>query len=149
MFRKALLVLVVVIMTVANAFAEDASVSSLLVSDIPITYGDEAFRERILERTRGARDPIGLVLTGGSARAVAHLGVLEYLEENGIVPLVLDAGVYLTGDKYLTPENEETDVMATSSGQATFNSRRRTYTFPFTYGYSGRDSGENDDTFTY
>ncbi len=86
MFRKALLVLVVVIMTVANAFAEDASVSSLLVSDIPITYGDEAFRERILERTRGARDPIGLVLTGGSARAVAHLGVLEYLEENGIVP---------------------------------------------------------------
>lgn len=70
-------------------------------------------------------------------------------EENGLIPLVLDASVYLTGDKYLTPENEETDVMATSSGQATFNSRRRTYTFPFTYGYSGRDSGENDDTFTY
>lgn len=57
-----------------------------LASDIPITYGEQGFRERILERTKGERDPIGLVLTGGSARALAHLGVLQYLEENGIVP---------------------------------------------------------------
>ena len=57
-----------------------------LDSDIPITYGEKEFRERILERTGGERDPIGLVLTGGSARALAHLGVLQYLEENGIVP---------------------------------------------------------------
>lgn len=55
-------------------------------SDIPVTYGDASFRERILERTKGERDPIGLVLTGGSARALAHVGVLEYLEEMGIVP---------------------------------------------------------------
>ena len=58
----------------------------MLISDIPITYGDTSFRERILERTRGERDPIGLVLTGGSARALAHLGVLTYLESEGIVP---------------------------------------------------------------
>ena len=86
MFRKALLILMISIMSLSGLSADDASVSSLLVSDIPITYGDEVFRERILERTKGMRDPIGLVLTGGSARAVAHLGVLEYLEENGIVP---------------------------------------------------------------
>ena len=60
--------------------------ADVIVSDIPITYGDEGFRERILEKTGGSRDPIGLVLTGGSARALSHLGVLEYLEENGIVP---------------------------------------------------------------
>ena len=60
--------------------------SDIIVSDIPVTYGDEAFRERILEKTKGQRDPVGLVLTGGSARALSHLGVLEYLEENGIVP---------------------------------------------------------------
>ena len=60
--------------------------SSLLDSDIPVVYGDESFRERILERTKGERDPVGLVLTGGSARALAHIGVLQYLEENDIVP---------------------------------------------------------------
>ena len=60
--------------------------SGIIVSDIPVIYGDEGFRERILEKTKGERDPVGLVLTGGSARALAHIGVLEYLEEEGIVP---------------------------------------------------------------
>ena len=86
MFRKVLSILLVIIMSASVLPAEDESMSTLLVSDIPITYGDESFRERILQKTGGRRDPIGLVLTGGSARAVAHLGVLEYLEENGIVP---------------------------------------------------------------
>lgn len=58
----------------------------LVLADVPISYGEEGFRERILERTGGERDPIGLVLTGGSARAFAHLGVLKYLEEQGIEP---------------------------------------------------------------
>ncbi len=58
----------------------------LLLADVPIAYGEESFRERILERTGGQRDPIGLVLTGGSARAFAHLGVLKYLEDQGIEP---------------------------------------------------------------
>ena len=72
----------------ASVFASDADIADtgLLISDIPVTYGDEGFRERILERTGGDRDPVGLVLTGGSARALAHIGVLQYLEENGIVP---------------------------------------------------------------
>lgn len=62
------------------------SPDDLLLADIPISYGEEEFRARILERTDGQRDPVGLVLTGGSARAFAHLGVLEYLEDNGIEP---------------------------------------------------------------
>ena len=57
-----------------------------LEADVAITYGEEHFRTRILDRTEGKRDPIGLVLTGGSARALAHLGVLSYLEDEGIVP---------------------------------------------------------------
>jgi NTE family protein len=71
----------------------DASVSQfdnastdLLAADVPIQYGDASFRERILERTKGERSPVGLVLSGGSARAFAHIGVLKYLEEQGIVP---------------------------------------------------------------
>lgn len=53
---------------------------------IPIIYGEEEFRQRILERTGGTREPLGLVLSGGSARAFAHIGVLARLEESGIVP---------------------------------------------------------------
>ncbi len=74
----------------AGAIAAPADVlnnsNELLAADLPIIYGDASFRQRILERTKGERDPIGLVLSGGSARAFAHLGVLKYLEEQGIVP---------------------------------------------------------------
>ena len=69
-----------------TAVENDEFLKEILISDIPVTYGDEAFRERILQRTEGKRDPIGLVLTGGSARACAHIGVLRYLDEHGIVP---------------------------------------------------------------
>lgn len=71
--------------TAGNASSDDF-LEEILLSDIPVTYGDESFRERIFERTKGERDPIGLVLTGGSARACAHIGVLKYIEEQGIVP---------------------------------------------------------------
>lgn len=64
----------------------DSTSSDLFASPFPITYGEETFRQRILERTQGTRDPIGLVLSGGSARAMAHVGVLKYMEEAGIVP---------------------------------------------------------------
>lgn len=64
----------------------DVFLTELFDSDIPITYGEKLFRERIEERTKGEREPIGLVLTGGSARACAHIGVLKYLEEIGVVP---------------------------------------------------------------
>ncbi len=62
------------------------SSNDVLSSTIPIMYGDHSFRERILERTQGERDPVALVLSGGSARAFAHIGVLKYIEEAGIVP---------------------------------------------------------------
>ena len=61
-----------------TAVENDEFLKEILISDIPVTYGDEAFRERILLRTEGKRDPIGLVLTGGSARACDHIGVLRY-----------------------------------------------------------------------
>ncbi len=70
--------------TLPNAAVMEAD--DLLLADIPISYGEEGFRERILERTKGERDPIGLVLTGGSARAFAHIGVIKYLEEHDIEP---------------------------------------------------------------
>jgi NTE family protein len=80
--------------TVEPQSTEDSSVSisstqsqdDLLLSGEPLAYGDEAFRQRILQRTGGKRPAIGLVLSGGSARAMAHIGVLKYLEEQGIVP---------------------------------------------------------------
>ena len=92
---KRILVLVTIFISVclsiyaidfAQAVENDEFLKEILVSDIPVTYGDEAFRERILARTEGKRDPIGLILTGGSARACAHIGVLRYLDEAGIVP---------------------------------------------------------------
>lgn len=60
--------------------------NDILTANIPISYGDEAFRRRIEEKTGGLRSPVGLVLSGGSARAFAHIGVLKLLEEQGIVP---------------------------------------------------------------
>jgi Predicted esterase of the alpha-beta hydrolase superfamily len=63
-----------------------APLNDILVADVPFSYGESDFAARILERTKGKRDPIGLVLTGGSARAFAHIGVLAYLEEKGIEP---------------------------------------------------------------
>ena len=67
-------------------FLETKSEDLLLLSGVPVIYGEESFKRRIEERTGGDRQPIGLVLTGGSARALAHIGVLMYLEENNIVP---------------------------------------------------------------
>ncbi len=84
---KRILSIVLLFMTVISSLsASEMDESGIIVSDIPVIYGDESFRERILEKTKGERDPVGLVLTGGSARALAHIGVLEFLEEEGIVP---------------------------------------------------------------
>lgn len=55
-------------------------------SFVPIQYGEEDFIKRIEERTKGEREPIGLLLSGGSARAFAHIGVIKYLEELNIIP---------------------------------------------------------------
>lgn len=86
--RKGVLLSLLIILFSLFPLAADefTSPGDIIYSDIPISYGETQFRERILERTEGKRDPIGLVLTGGSARAFAHLGVLKYMEEQGIEP---------------------------------------------------------------
>ncbi len=92
--KKILCLMFVLLLATILLFASEAGeeesadefLKEILISDEPIVYGDERFRERILERTKGERDPVGLVLTGGSARACAHIGVLKYLDEIGVKP---------------------------------------------------------------
>lgn len=88
---KKLILLFIVVLSCFVVFADDSVVAdsdetALLLADEPIFYGEESFKQRIEEKTGGVREPIGVVLSGGSARAFAHIGVLEYLEEQGIVP---------------------------------------------------------------
>lgn len=61
--------------------------SSLALQDVPIYEGIDEFEAR-LDRIRNeeGREPLGLVLCGGSARAFAHIGVLKAFEEQGVVP---------------------------------------------------------------
>ncbi|MCR4675930.1 MAG: patatin-like phospholipase family protein [Sphaerochaetaceae bacterium] len=80
--KKVVITLLLVATTLSTLFAFD---DSLYLSGVPVIYGEESFVRRIEENTQG-REPVGLVLSGGSARALAHIGVLKYLEEKGIVP---------------------------------------------------------------
>ena len=80
--RKAALILLLFAFACQALFAQT---DDLLLSGEPVYYGEEQFIRRIKERCTD-HEPVGLVLTGGSARALAHIGVLKYLEENGIVP---------------------------------------------------------------
>ena len=87
MKTKARLVMAMLVMAVqAGTPAWSQQADSLLLASTPIIYGEDGFRQRILARTGGLREPVGLVLSGGSARAFAHIGVLKRLEEVGIVP---------------------------------------------------------------
>ena len=52
----------------------------------PVDIGLEAFAARVKALRTDGREPLGLVLAGGSARAYAHIGVLQVLEEAGIHP---------------------------------------------------------------
>ncbi|MFW6209493.1 MAG: patatin-like phospholipase family protein, partial [Spirochaetota bacterium] len=73
---------------VAAAFTLPASESeaSLLLSDHPIILGESDFIKRIETPLSGRDEPLGLLLSGGSARAFAHIGVLKRLEEAGYAP---------------------------------------------------------------
>ena len=63
------------------------SSSDLALQTIPIYEGVEEFNAKIDKiRQEQGREPLGLVLCGGSARAFCHVGVLQALEENNIVP---------------------------------------------------------------
>ena len=66
--------------------ATTLSADTLLSQDIPIYYGEEDFRERIADPPSGRRAPLGVLLSGGSARAFAHIGVLKALDERGLSP---------------------------------------------------------------
>ena len=52
----------------------------------PIRIGMEGFSARLDKIRAEGREPLGLVLAGGSARAYAHIGVLQELEKAGIRP---------------------------------------------------------------
>ncbi|MCR5731828.1 MAG: patatin-like phospholipase family protein [Sphaerochaetaceae bacterium] len=99
--------------------AEDLAADDIRMADIPIYYGEENFRARILERTQGKRDPIGLVLTGGSARAFAHLGVLKYLEEIGVEPdfIVTNSMGSIIGMLYAAGLSPEQIMRVVNSGE--------------------------------
>ncbi len=61
--------------------------SSLAKIDIPVYEGTDYFEQRLEEiRTSQGREPLGLILCGGSARAFAHIGVLKAMEENNVTP---------------------------------------------------------------
>jgi hypothetical protein len=82
--KIALLLTVLILIPSISLFAEDPD--TLFNMDIPILYGEENFIGRIDTQTGGTRNSVGLVLSGGSARAFAHIGILRYLEEVGVVP---------------------------------------------------------------
>lgn len=60
--------------------------SPYFLQDIPLLQGLDSFNEKIEKVRSSGRQPLGLVLCGGSARAFAHIGVLKAMEENDIVP---------------------------------------------------------------
>ena len=84
--KRIILALCLLLMILPLFAEEELPPNDIQLADVPIYYGEADFTKRILERTNGERDPIGLVLTGGSARAFAHIGILQYLEEQGIEP---------------------------------------------------------------
>lgn len=81
-----IILLLVVFMFISGVLLFSNEADTIFNMDIPVVYGEEKFIQRIESLTGGTREPVGLVLSGGSARAFAHIGVLKYLEEVGIVP---------------------------------------------------------------
>lgn len=61
--------------------------SALALQAVPMYEGIEGFSQKIQDiRQNEGREPLCLVLCGGSARAFCHIGVLKAMEENNIVP---------------------------------------------------------------
>ncbi len=61
--------------------------SALYLQDVPIKEGVDEFSAKLAKiRKEEKREPLGLVLCGGSARAFCHIGALRAMEENDIVP---------------------------------------------------------------
>ncbi len=66
--------------------AEGGLSNDLLDAVVPFEYGIDRFQQRIADSAGGEREPVGLLLSGGSARAFAHIGVIKALEELDISP---------------------------------------------------------------
>lgn len=61
--------------------------SALALQDVPFYEGVDDFSKKIQKiREEEGREPLCLVMCGGSARAFCHIGVLKAMEENNIVP---------------------------------------------------------------
>jgi len=68
-----------------SAYSFYESDGNLLDTVKPVKVGEEGFIARA-RALAGDGEPFGLVLSGGSARAFAHIGVLRALEEAGVHP---------------------------------------------------------------
>lgn len=61
--------------------------SAFALQSVPIYEGIDDFQAKLDKvRTEEGREPLGLVLCGGSARAFAHIGALKAMEENNVKP---------------------------------------------------------------
>jgi predicted acylesterase/phospholipase RssA len=83
-FHTTLLAVALTVFPCAVSFSADTK-DDLLVRTVPIFPGEKAFRARI-EGVSGDKRPLGVLLSGGSARAYAHIGVLKRLEEANVKP---------------------------------------------------------------
>ncbi|MCF7914211.1 MAG: patatin-like phospholipase family protein [Spirochaetaceae bacterium] len=70
----------------AETSLPEAPVDQLVQMDQTVFLGEDQFKERITRPVSGRESPLGLLLSGGSARALAHIGVLKRLEESGYAP---------------------------------------------------------------
>ena len=88
--RKLVSIVLLLLVLIPACFAERAydPNDEVMLIDVPVYIGEEAFIKKAKERAAaaGRSQPLGLVLSGGAARAMAHLGVLKKMEEEGIVP---------------------------------------------------------------
>lgn len=64
---------------------KEKSSDSVWLQSSPVFIGEEVFTNKI-EAIKKEREPLALVLSGGSARAYAHIGVLRQLENANIKP---------------------------------------------------------------
>jgi NTE family protein len=80
-----LVVLPVVLLIVSPPTAFPEPKASFFEIDKPIDYGTDRLKER-LDALGGEKSLVALHLSGGSARAFCHIGVLKRLEEQGVYP---------------------------------------------------------------
>lgn len=118
--RKIILI-TILFLSLNRVSAQDVP-DRIMSADIPVFLGEENFLQRINEKTGGQREPVGLVLSGGSARAFAHIGVLRRLEELGIVPdfIVANSMGAIVGLMYaagMSPDMIQEAVNTTNIGE--------------------------------